>query len=69
MADNTTTRSYRPIWWALVVVAAIALCAWAYIGTKRSNHEVAQAEASGQGVGTAYDPTTGKVVGAGAQPG
>jgi hypothetical protein len=30
---------------------------------------VAQAEASGQGVGTAYDPTTGRVEGAGAVPG
>ncbi len=62
MTDEAPTRSYKPIWWALVIVAFLALSAWTYVGTKRSNHETQQASASGVGVGTAYDPTTGKTV-------
>jgi hypothetical protein len=66
---ETQDRSYRPIWWALVVIAALALSAWTYVATKRSNNAGQHAEATGAGVGTAYNPATGAVVGAGATPG
>jgi hypothetical protein len=65
---DDTPRSYKPIWWALTIVAFIALCAWAYVATRRSNEAVQQANAAGA-VGTAYDPTTGRTVPAGATPG
>jgi hypothetical protein len=64
-----TTKSYKPIYWALVIVAFIALAAWAYTSTRNSNRAVQQASAAGTGVGTAYDPTTGATVPAGAAPG
>ncbi|HTK36313.1 MAG TPA: hypothetical protein VL358_13650 [Caulobacteraceae bacterium] len=66
---ETQDRSYRPIWWALVIIAFLALCAWTYVATQRSNTAVQRAEATGAGVGTAYNPATGAVVGAGATPG
>ena len=62
-------RSRKPLWWTLVILAFIALSAWTYLGTKHSEKLTQQAEASGPGVGTAYNPTTGAVVGAGAVPG
>lgn len=68
MADATPTRSYKPIYWALTIIAAIILVAVTYGMTKRSNREVQQASAAGTGVGTAYDPATGRTVPAGAQP-
>ena len=67
MAD--TTRSLKPLWWGLGLVAFLALCVWAYVGTKRSNDAVQQAAATGSGVGLAYDPATGTTTPAGAEPG
>jgi len=67
MAD--TSRSLKPLWWALAIVAFLALCVWAYVGTRRSNEAVQQAAATGTGVGTAYDPNTGSTALARALPG
>ena len=67
MAESN--KSLKPVWWALALVAFVALCAWAYIGTQMSNRQLEQATATGAGVGTAYDPNTGAIVPAGAAPG
>jgi hypothetical protein len=64
-----TTKSYKPIYWALVIIAFIAIAAWAYVSRRNSDQAVQQATAAGVGVGSAYDPTTGATVPAGATPG
>jgi hypothetical protein len=71
MAETQTNpnKSLKPLWWALTIVAFVALIAWAYIGTKKSNREVAAATAAGTTTGLAYDPSTGATVPAGATPG
>ncbi len=68
MAD-TGYKSMKPLWWALTIVAFVALVAITIGATRHSNRAVQQASATGSGVGTAYDPTTGRTVPAGATPG
>jgi hypothetical protein len=75
MPDNETTtetrtgyRSLKPLWWTLAIVAFVALCAVTLVSTRHSDRAVQQAQASGQGQGIAYSPTTGQTTPAGAAP-
>jgi hypothetical protein len=66
---DTGYRSLKPLWWTLVIIAFVALCAITVVATRRNNHAIQQADASGHGLGVAYDPTTGRNTPAGAAPG